>query len=159
MNLLQIVEKIIVSPNSECFLWTGTVNNYGYASVTFNKKSSFAHRVIYELFVGQIDESLELDHLCRNPRCVNPDHLEPVTHQENIRRGYWGMRTHCQYGHLLDGLSIDGYRYCLTCRREAQPTYMARYRDKDPERFKKLHRERLKRWRERERVKKLESQT
>ena len=51
-----------------------------------------AHRVYYERHVGPVPEGLELDHLCRNPGCVNPEHLEPVTHAENIRRGYQAKR-------------------------------------------------------------------
>ncbi|WP_369010576.1 HNH endonuclease signature motif containing protein, partial [Bacillus cereus] len=50
-----------------------------------------AHRYVYENLSGPIPEGMELDHLCRNPPCVNPDHLDPVTHEENMRRAaeYW----------------------------------------------------------------------
>lgn len=67
---------------SGCWLWIGPLNNKGYG--TFNRK--YAHRVFYEQYKGPIPNDLELDHLCRNTACVNPDHLEPVTHAINLRR-------------------------------------------------------------------------
>lgn len=103
-----------------------------------------AHRVAWELLVGPIPEDLELDHLCKNPRCVNPNHLEPVTHAENCRRGdgFGGRnakKTECDAGHPLSGpnLYVDpkGRRQCRACRaaqmkdfRERNPDYHARYR-------------------------------
>jgi hypothetical protein len=74
--------------------------------------------------VGEIPEGLELDHLCRNTLCVNPDHLEPVTHAENIQRGHAarGPVTHCRRRHEMtaensyfDGRT--GKRYCRSCQR------------------------------------------
>jgi hypothetical protein len=58
----------------------------GYGLVRFEGRLRQAHRVAYELFVGQIPEGLQLDHLCRQPSCCNPAHLEPVTARENVRR-------------------------------------------------------------------------
>lgn len=80
-----------------------------------------AHRVAYELLVGLIPDGLELDHLCRNPACVNPAHLEPVTHAENMRRGERAMKTHCPQGHAYDEANTyrirSGGRQCRTCVR------------------------------------------
>ena len=89
-------------------------------------KIDFAHRVVYEILVGPIPVGLELDHLCRNRACVNPDHLEPVTTRTNLLRGYspWACRarqTHCKRGHEFTPENTygtgDGRRYCRTCRR------------------------------------------
>lgn len=82
------VEKIQFSDS--CWLWTGCTNsNGGYGRVYLSnpKRSQVAHRYIWEQVVGPIPAGMELDHLCRVRNCVNPDHLEPVTRGENMRRG------------------------------------------------------------------------
>lgn len=85
-----------------------------------------AHRFSYEILVGPIPEGMELDHLCKNRRCVNPAHLEPVTHHENLIRGngFTGInarKTHCSRGHELSQDNIlnrsRGGRECKTCHR------------------------------------------
>jgi hypothetical protein len=74
--------------NSPCLEWIGNINNKGYGRVTLGRKySNYAHRWAYEFFVETIPEGLEIDHLCRNHACVNPLHLEPVTHEVNVMRG------------------------------------------------------------------------
>jgi len=76
-----------------CWLWTGFINRYGYGVLTAlprkpgRARARAAHRVSYEWFVGPIPAGLTIDHLCRVRRCINPDHLEPVTNAENLRRG------------------------------------------------------------------------
>jgi hypothetical protein len=73
----------------ECWPWRGATNQRGYGNFMLTDGATAkSHRVTYELLVGPIPEGLELDHTCRNTGCVNPAHLEPVTHAENIRRGY-----------------------------------------------------------------------
>lgn len=100
----------------ECWLWLGTLNSHGYGR--YGRR--MAHRMAYEFLVGPIPEGLTLDHLCRTPRCVNPAHLEPVTHQENIRRGYAVLRPTCPRGHEYDGTTSTGTRRCLRCHREKE---------------------------------------
>lgn len=84
-----------VNADGPCWEWTaaiGQTGGYGKYSLPLNDGSGkgryvYAHRYAYEILVGPVDESLDLDHLCRNRKCVNPDHLEPVTRRENLRRG------------------------------------------------------------------------
>lgn len=113
-----------------CWLWTGTTNGVGYGLLSSNNKKVYAHRFSYEWFVGPIPAGLTLDHLCRVTRCVNPDHLEPVTNRENILRGTGfaaknSVKTHCPQGHLYDEENTyhhpngDG-RKCRACARQVQ---------------------------------------
>lgn len=83
-RLWQRVDK--TAPNG-CWLWLGALNGAGYGAVGRDNKVLRVHRVTYELLVGPIPEGLQLDHLCRNRACCNPEHLEPVTNEENWRRG------------------------------------------------------------------------
>ena len=92
-----------------CWIWRGAPNNMGYGKVGSAGDESAgaeqaAHRWFYKRFVGPIPEGLVLDHLCRTPLCVNPEHLEPVTLAENTRRGFesrgfGSTRTACKHGH------------------------------------------------------------
>jgi hypothetical protein len=80
-----------IQPTGFCWLWTGGLNNCGYGQVSFQGRTQAAHRVVWELLVGPIAKGLQLDHLCHMRLCVNPDHLEPVTKAENMRRA--GVRN------------------------------------------------------------------
>ncbi len=85
--------RYIPEPNSGCWLWLGELNSAGYGRISQGNNKigkrvrSLAHRVSYELAKGPVPEGFDLDHLCRVPCCINPDHLEPVTRSENNRRG------------------------------------------------------------------------
>lgn len=76
---------------TNCWLWRGSLNIYGYGRIKFHGESVFVHRLSYETLVGPIPDGLVIDHLCRVRNCVNPDHMEPVTNSENIRRGVAGL--------------------------------------------------------------------
>lgn len=75
----------IVDTNG-CWIWQGAVRQTGYG-VLYRGKCTSAYQVYYEKYKGPIPEGLDLDHLCRNRLCVNPDHLEPVTRAVNLQRG------------------------------------------------------------------------
>jgi hypothetical protein len=77
-----------------CWLWQAGLAHNGYGHLKVGRRTVKAHRFAYELLVGPVLEHLELDHLCRVRSCVNPAHLEPVTHAENVRRGRagWNLR-------------------------------------------------------------------
>ena len=115
-------EYISPEPNTGCWLWSGGGNRYGafWASGRFIS----AHRFAFQAQKGPVPEGLQLDHLCRVTCCVNPDHLEAVTCQENSRRkpdhpNQYRSRTHCKHGHLLAGDNVrrgpGGERICRTC--------------------------------------------
>lgn len=81
--------KTRVDPETGCHIWTGSKGVYGYGCMSVGpRRRQGTHRFAYELKYGPIPEGMTLDHLCRNPSCVNPDHLEPVTNAENVKRAH-----------------------------------------------------------------------
>jgi hypothetical protein len=128
MRLLLFVAKIDATSATGCWNWTGHVTIYGYGQFWNGERKVYAHRHSYETFVGPIPEGLDIDHLCRNRRCVNFLHMEPVTRQVNLLRGETfpaarAAQTHCFRGHSLseDNLYITpstGSRQCQICRKE-----------------------------------------
>lgn len=116
-----------------CWVWTGYINRYGYGEIAVDQRSVHAHAWGYQRFVGPIQYGLEPDHLCRNRPCVRFDHLEPVTHAENVRRGERASRTHCVQGHPYDEANTahqkDGSRICVACRREKSNARYVRRRE------------------------------
>lgn len=106
----------------------------GYGQVVRSGRPRLAHRMSYELFVGPIPEGLDLDHLCRNRPCCNPEHLEPVTRRENLMRSpiapaaINAAKTHCPRGHLYDEQNTylsQGKRSCRACKFERYATTKA----------------------------------
>jgi hypothetical protein len=128
-----------VERSDGCWLWTAALDGGGYGVFKVRGILTRAHRHAYEVTVGPIPEGLELDHRChsddlscisweecRHRRCVNPSHLEPVTHQVNNNRGRGpsaisSRKTHCVRGHPLAGGNVkitrQGFRTCLACVR------------------------------------------
>jgi hypothetical protein len=121
-NFWQYVEK---NGADGCWVWTGALHNFGYGITSIKAKAVLAHRISYQTLVGPIPDGLHLDHLCRNPPCVNPSHLEPVTCKENLHRGPTTMaainraKTHCVRNHEFTPANtwVDkrGSRYCRAC--------------------------------------------
>jgi hypothetical protein len=124
-----------VTEVGDCWEWQGA-NRDGYGHLNVNGRHMGAHRVAYEVERGPIPDGMVLDHLCRNPSCVRPDHLEPVRQRENLRRGDTVIasaltRTHCPHGHErtpANTLMEGGRRRCLICRRAGWQRTNARRR-------------------------------
>lgn len=126
-TLDRLADKFTVGDG--CWEWTAYRLPNGYGTFWTGTHKTTAHRAVYEALVGPIPAALELDHLCRNRGCVRPDHLEPVTGKENVRRGVAGLvnggrnraKTHCPAGHGYSGDNLytykDGRRICRTCDR------------------------------------------
>lgn len=118
-----------VDKSGTCWIWTGCTNGRGYGTFAVRAVSLLAHRVAYVLKQGEHEEGLELDHLCRNRLCCNPDHLDPVTHTENMRRSplaYGGEA--CSRGHVdwVCYPSSPKSRHCRTCNIERKRSERAK---------------------------------
>lgn len=141
-----VLSKVVEAPgplDTPCWLWTGGLRPNGYGRVSWDNKGVGVHRLVYEYFKGPIPEGLQTDHLCRIRHCVNPDHLEAVTPQTNVRRSESvcainAKKTHCPLGHPYtpENTHIDkhGKRNCKTCARLRQAEYQARLRAEKIER-------------------------
>jgi hypothetical protein len=107
----------LVNKTEECWLWTGHTSKDGYGYFQEASRTPVtAHRFSYKAFVGDIPAGLEIDHTCRVRHCVNPEHLEVVTHDENMRRA---RRVECRRGHPYTGnnffVNKAGDRVCKIC--------------------------------------------
>lgn len=121
--------KLAREAGSDCVVWTGRVSFNGYGRIGAggrNAREVRVHRVAYELAHGPIPAGLQIDHLCRNRRCCNPDHLEVVTPRENTMRGNGptainSRKASCKRGHEFTPdntfAAADGSRECRACRR------------------------------------------
>jgi hypothetical protein len=117
-----------VNKTHSCWLWMGSKDRNGYGQVRIGKRPGklfYTHRLAYEMLVGLIPSGMVIDHLCKNPACCNPDHLEPVTQRENVRRGRgngYRERTHCIRGHEFTPENTrrqtNGGRQCISCKVE-----------------------------------------
>lgn len=107
-------------------MWKGERQRDGYGTFRTASRNFRAHRVAYELARGHIPAGLQIDHLCGVRACVNPAHMEAVTHRENVLRssltppGINSRKTHCAVGHPYDDANTihrkDGGRSCRKCR-------------------------------------------
>ena len=121
-----------VEKTDSCWNWKGAIRCDGYGKFKINRKTSYAHRFSYELSGGNIPSTLQLDHLCRNRACVNPEHLETVTGKENMARGSRKTKKYCPRGHEYNAENTYIYkdeRSCRVCHRLLAHRRLELYRD------------------------------
>lgn len=132
----RFMDKVVVNSETGCWEWTARTDKNGYGQFRYSGKTYRSHRLAFDLTVG-IPEGLHLDHLCNNPGCVNPQHLEPVSHRANVLRGEApsaenAKKTHCKHGHELtpDNLVVKQHqpkaRYCKLCDNRRSAEYYAK---------------------------------
>lgn len=121
----RIAAKISPEPNTGCWLWTARLDPAGYGQVNHEGRTTLAHLVVFKLLIGT-HATEDLDHTCRQRSCVNPAHLEPVSHRENMRRGNGfagenARKTHCKRGHEFTPANTrahgKGNRACRACEK------------------------------------------
>lgn len=134
-------EKVMPEPNSGCWLWVGALSK-GYGSISVSGRNQGAHRVSYEMLRARIPDGFDIDHLCRNPSCVNPDHLEPVTRAVNVQRGMVPIVNaarpasphHCpqghEYTHVNTKITKAGSRKCRRCSNAHTMKWRAKNRER-----------------------------
>jgi hypothetical protein len=131
-NTIDDVLLRLVACESGCIEWSMHTCN-GYGRVSFGGVMRVVHKLVYEHLRGPVPERLELDHLCRNRRCANPEHLEPVTHRVNTLRGEGvgakqAAKTCCPKCSGEYTLNALGFRICIPCKRENHRDYMREWR-------------------------------
>lgn len=139
-------KKVEKHPNG-CWLWRGGTSR-GYGTFWNGTTTSKVHRWSYEFHKGKVPKGLELDHLCKTKNCVNPDHLEPVSHLVNMQRADCSIagehfkisqmaKTHCPKGHAYFGdnlilkIGVNGgqRRICRACLSESNRKYRTENRE------------------------------
>ena len=132
-----IEENSLPEPNTGCWLWERGCTSAGYGVIRIDGQNHYAHRLIYQLLVGPIPDGKEIDHKCGLRGCINPAHLEAVTHHENVKRG--GAKTRarrpfCGRGHSFEDENAyqrpNGQRVCRTCMSLRAQRYNEKRRSK-----------------------------
>ncbi len=124
----RILARCEIDAATGCHLWQGSITPNGYGKISIAAVTRSTHRAAYEAAKGPVPAGLVIDHLCRNPRCCNPDHLEAVTPRENTLRGVGpsaqhAKKTHCPKGHPFDAANtgrLRNQRVCRACAKERE---------------------------------------
>lgn len=140
-NLKWTLEKVTevfwtrVRKTETCWIWEGYKDANGYGKASWNGRHMWSHRMAFILTRGYEPVGLDLDHLCKNPICCNPDHLDPVTHTVNVQRAL--LQTHCKRGHKFtpensyyrpDRKPEELNKMCRTCLAQRAAARMKRIR-------------------------------
>jgi hypothetical protein len=153
--------KFVKGDIDECWEWQAGIAKSGYGQIMTGDaeigfKPGLAHRLSYTFYIGPIPENFTIDHKCKNKKCVNPNHLQPLSFEDHGRKDNQNVnKTHCQNGHPFDEentYSWDGndYRQCKICKKERQaewrknhPNYKKEYWAKNIEENRQKQREYL----------------
>ena len=134
-NVRRFWDKVDLDDPESCWVWDAALQTAGYGQIWLDGATHTAHKVAWVWEYGSVPEGMQLDHLCRNRRCVRPAHLEPVTSRENSHRSPLtqnsinAAKTHCKNGHEFDTVK-NGKRGCSICSAAFSREYARRRRAK-----------------------------
>ena len=122
----RFLSKISVSQDTDCWNFTGFDLSNGYAGFSINSRTYLAHRISYSIFKEKLVQGMYIDHICRNKKCCNPEHLRQVTPKINATENSFSVavialsKTHCPKGHAYDEkntlITKLGRRKCKACQ-------------------------------------------
>ncbi len=122
-----MTDALAINLDAPCWLFGGAITRNGYGQVRRKGVTLYAHRYMWTLMRGPIPAGMQIDHLCRVRHCINPQHMEVVTHRENLRRGEGitarlARKTHCPHGHEYTEANTyrppsTRHRICRECHR------------------------------------------
>lgn len=114
------VERLQVE--DDCLVWTGNLNPDGYGRIMIERKRLWTHRYVWEQCAGTIPDGMEINHLCKRRSCVKFEHLEVLSHPDNVR---YSRKTHCKNGHPFNETYLQTYRGKTTERRACRECRLA----------------------------------
>jgi HNH endonuclease len=122
----RLLSNVTVQP-SGCIVSNYSVGSHGYSQIGWHERGSrtmvLGHRAAWTAAYGAIPDGLTVDHICRNRKCINVDHLRLLTNLENARDNGFASRTHCPQGHPYDEVNTRrdrrGHRKCIACQQQS----------------------------------------
>jgi hypothetical protein len=136
-NAQDVLSQVSFDSDDKCWEWNGYITKYGYG--VYGHMGYMVHRIIYELLVDKLGTEESIDHLCKNKKCVNPNHLEVVSLRENVLRSnnFYAInarKSYCKHGHIFDDDNTyihpkRGTRHCKKCNKLAQQRFNIKKED------------------------------